>query len=290
MDNRPTASFQIFDGAVTLYGFGVNHTNQSLNWSLKGIERESNFRVTHGHVIEALRLLSGAQRIYAPSPDKFNSIVLSDRDFVTHPSYVLSVNIDKALRRGIKADGYGPMSPSDAFAVSAADCAVIVVQAEELFFAAHAGRDSLFDRQLISTGKASKVNASVVDAIMARIPKELHEKTRVFVGFTISQGPHFEHPTDHKNYGKSNEQLLDAIASCYFPSHQDETFGDDFWKRGQLDMKWLIEKQFQTYGVTRFETDKFCTFSSTDDQGRHLWFSQRRTNGMRNLFAAVRNH
>ncbi len=288
---KPTVFSNIFDGAISLYGFGIDYNNPNQNWSLKGIETSTNFRGEYPHVVEALQNLGKVQRVYAPSPDEFNSLVVNNHNFfrggASHlATYALSLTSSRVLYRGVKADGYGPMISGDAFAMSAADCALLVVKAGDRVFAAHAGRNSLFDRQCIDNGQQSKQFPSVVDAIMSQILKEHHERAEAFVGFTISNGAHFEHPVDHPKFGASNRRLLEWIADSYFP---EEELGDDFWQKGQLDMLKLIAVQLKKYGVTHITTDGVCTFSDKNEQGNPIWFSQRRTPTMRNLFVAVRN-
>jgi hypothetical protein len=286
----PTTVHHIFDGMVTVYGFGVDRNCPDQDLQLRGIEESEHPEHTHGHVLQVFESIKGLKNIYSPSPNEFNSKVYPE-EILESPVNCHVRFANKTLFRGIKADGIDNIQPHNAFAMSAADCALVVVECEGRVSAAHAGRNSLFDFEMIATGRMSrdKFHASVVDALMGKIPEEAHKKTRVFVGYAISPGPHFPHPMNHPQYGEQNKRLITWIAKNYILSHQDELFGDAFWVNGELDLRWIITRQFEQYGVSNFTYDDTCTFSDTDDRRNPLWYSQVRTPGKRNLIIAHRN-
>ncbi len=286
-----TAIKTIFNGTVTLYGYGCVLDEPQLNWSLKGIEMSNDPNLSHGHIVHTLGRLDrfGIENVYAPSPDTFNSKIATVPELESSQVVPIALTETVRLYRGIKADGVSKLPLKSAFAMSAADCALVIVSFQNNIWVAHAGRDSLLDRKYINEGIPSKEHASVIDAIMGKIDPELRGDAKAYISFTISKGSHFQHSIHDPAYGEKNELMLDQIASKYIPLNQKNLFGDDFWEHGQIDMEWLIRKQLEDHGITNVESDGICTFSDKDSDGNHKWFSQRRTPGMRNLLVAVRN-
>lgn len=278
----------IFNGEVHIHGFGIAHNGPEFNWTLRGMDESTNPKKTHGHIFQALIGIPSLHNIYAPSPVTFNSAILPPERFRHPEKRVISFN-GKHLYRGLEADGVSDLRINDGYVMSASDCALLVVMHRKKVWAAHAGRNSLLDRRYIDVGIQSKLHHSVVDAIMEEIPEKSRSETKVFIGFTISKGSHFEYPIDHPTYGESNDNMLKWIAKEFSPESERGRFGLDFWQRGQIDIKWLIAAQCKRYGIREenIHADELCTYSDSKD-GKHLWYSERRTKGWRNLFAAVR--
>ncbi len=283
-----TACFPIFNHTVSLYGFGIVEDEPDINWSLKGIETSTDPKQSHGHIVHTLGRL-GVEKVYAPSPDTFNSKIAVIDDSADQKMVRIRLNETTSLYRGIKADGINKLPLKSAFAMSAADCALVVVSFQNNLWVAHSGRDSLLDRKHINEGVASKRHSSVIDAIMGDIDPKLRSQAKAFIGFTISKGPHFQHSIHDPVYGEPNELMLKWLASQYITQDERNFFGDEFWQHGQFDMTWLIKKQLESYGVHDIKSDNICTFSEKDHRGNYKWFSQRRTPGKRNLFVVVRN-
>jgi copper oxidase (laccase) domain-containing protein len=283
-----TSHMSIFNGTVTLYGFGRMPDEPELNWSLKGIETSTDPSMSHGHIVHTLGRL-GVEKVYAPSPDTFNSQIATIHEFESPEIVPITLNETTSLYRGIKADGISKLPMNSAFAMSAADCALVVISFQNSIWVTHAGRDSLLDRKHINEGILSKEHTSVIDAIMGKIDPDLRSDAKAYIGFTISKGPHFQHSIHDPAYGEKNKLMLDWITSKYIPDNERNLFEEDFWTSGQIDMEWLIRKQLGAYGVTNIESDGICTYSEKGSHGNHNWFSQRRTPGMRNLLVAVRN-
>lgn len=296
---NPTVTKSLFGGMVTLYGYGRHYDEENkpcVNWSLKGIERFSEHTDSHHHIIKALGSIPKAQKILAPSPDTFNAAIIDGKKGMLQAGCIVNAiketNI-RALYRGPKADGIVLREPTETFAMSSADCALIVIKAGNSVVAAHAGRDSVLDRIFIDSDgeKKGRDYFSVVDAAMASIPSSFPKKDiEAYIGFSISKGQHFAHPFDHPVYGASNQKMIHHLER-YFPSSEDDYFDEGFWYRGEISLSWLIGEQLKKHGVSQIETDPMCTFLDKDASDRPLWFSQRRKedNGWRNLVAVVRN-
>lgn len=290
MDNTitPTHQSDILDGAALVAGFGQGQ--DGYDWSLRGFKPSG--EVENPDLAARIAIIArmlGAEDILAPYPTKMNSEITGTEKLKTSFELPLS---DVHLWRGVEADGVRLQYAGDAFAMSAADCALVVVKWRTQMWAAHAGRDSLIDRTFIKTNgrEQGKRYKSVVDSIMHEIPRKFLHETVVYYGCTISKGEHFEHPIDHPNseHADFNKKMLQFIADKYSNPADPATSGDEYWKRGQIDIRWLIRKQFERYDVTNFETDQVCTFSETDPAGNLIWHSNRRDKIKRNLFLVIR--
>jgi copper oxidase (laccase) domain-containing protein len=286
-----TRAIPIFDGEVLVVGYGIQRQDPTFNWSLKGL-REGN-----GALIDALQSVlaqHNIERLYAPSPAHFNSLIAHNIEFYGKNSHPLN-NAGPRVMRGVDADGVLLPSNIDknarvAFGMSAADCAMVIVKDGEDIYAAHAGRKSLIDENFIREAppETYKECSSVVDGIMREVSTKNHPKLKVWIGFAISAGPHFAHHVDDPQYGDFNGKMIRHIADFY--GKKANNFGDEFWKSGQISLAGLIQQQFEAHGVrkTQITVDHRCTYRETDERGHHMWFSERRTHGMRNLVLAIR--
>jgi copper oxidase (laccase) domain-containing protein len=285
---------------VKVYGFGIVHSQPDLNWTLKGVVESLKPLETHAHIFEALRGISYLTDVYAPSPSTFNSEVVRTEDLRGEDMRSINFGIRKNLYRGVgplgkatNADGVSGLRPHDAYVMSSADCALLVVMCKGSVWAAHAGRNSLMDRTYIVTdgAKSSKRHMSVVDAIMEEIPPHDRKHAMVYIGFSISSGRHFQHPIDHPQFGHSNQKMLDWIAKYYFNQYDRQDADESFWISGEIDLSLIIQRQLLDWGVRaeNITSDGICTYTNRDRYGKYQWHSQaREKDGSRNLVVAVR--
>lgn len=287
---KPTLSIPIFDGEVSVHGFGRNH---GLNFSFKGIDTSASPHTTHGHILKALAGLGCDSYFCAPSPVQMNGEVIYSTEMTEGWQVFLDDLARRKLYRGANADGFYSINKWHSYAVSAADCALVVAKSGNVIIAAHAGRNSVIDMERMKGNKPRK-NESVVHAIRNVIARAggVIRDTQVWVGFSISPGPHFAHAiSDEKN--PHNKAMVEYIARNYGLScfKQDGAGGTLGW----LDTKELIRRQFLDLGVREenIELDSVCTYSDKDAQGEYLWYSNKRQliaheEQYRNLFAVVK--
>ncbi|MBP9782389.1 MAG: laccase domain-containing protein [Candidatus Pacebacteria bacterium] len=288
---KPTLSIPIFDGEVSVHGFGRNH---GLNFSFKGIDTSASPHTTHGHILKALAGIGCNSDFFAPSPIEMNAEVVNSTAMWAHWQVFLDDLARRKLYRGAKGDGFSFINEWNSYAVSAADCALVVVKNGDHIIAAHAGRNSVIDMERMKGNKPRK-NESVVHAIRNVIERAggVIRDTQVWVGFSISPGPHFAHAiSDEKN--PHNRQMVDYISREYGSVCFDKQDGQD-GALGWLDNKELIRQQFLNLGVRgeNIELDSVCTYSDKDAQGEYLWYSNKRQlivgkEQYRNLFAVVK--
>lgn len=287
----PTMSVPLFDGEVTVHAFGREH---GCNFSFMGIDTSQDPHYTHPQIFAALGSVPGLADFYAPSPTQMNAKVVSPFDLIHSPeakvwegNRTVTPQGNFRLHRGLFADGLTGLTPWIGYAMSAADCALIVVRSEDIIIAAHAGRESILDMKRLK-GEPPREKESVVDTICEKVLSANQVRNaEVWVGFSISPGRHFEHVVGNPAF-PVNDVLVKYVTDrygkiCFKDDGQDGL-------RGWLDTKELIRQQFLRAGVDEknITLDTMCTYSDTKD-GEHMWYSNKRSGSYRNLIAVVVN-
>jgi copper oxidase (laccase) domain-containing protein len=294
---KPALSVPLFDGEIIVHAFGREHGS---NFSFKGIDTSPLARSTHKQIFAALASISSRCGYCAPSPVHMNAKLMSASDFygLPRPEVKYWVRQRKvypygtySLLRGGYADGIYGLSIHTGYVMSAADCALVVAKNGNFIVAAHAGRNSIIDMEAMKGG-APREHESVVHAICESVEKLglPVSQTKVWVGFSISPGPHFQHVKADPRY-PHNAVMVDYISEKY----GEECFKDDGQNRslGWLDTKELIRRQFVHLGVPEgnIVLDSMCTYSDTDQRSEHIWYSNVRNTlegkEGRNLIAVV---
>lgn len=285
---QPTMSVSLFGGEVRIDAFGCEYGQ---NFSFKGIDESKDVHITHAAVFAALSSISSTSNYFAPSPVHMNAEVVTPDDFKysrSHKQWALPFSENAYLHRGVYADGLSELSPSQGFVMSAADCALVVVRCDEITIAAHAGRDSIID-MLSMKGESQEERKSVVENICEIVSSEDGDlqKLKVWIGFSISAGPHFGHAVNSTAY-PHNKKLVEYISKKYGA----ECFKDDGQggALGWLDLKKLIRRQFIQCEVKEqhIELDSICTCCDTRE-GKPIWYSNVRNGVERNLIAVTVN-
>lgn len=285
---QPTRSVSLFGGEVRVDAFGCEYGQ---NFSFKGIDGSKDVHTTHAPIFAALSSISSTSNYFAPSPVHMNAEVVTPDDFKYsrgHKQWALPFSENAYLHRGVCADGLSELSPSQGFVMSAADCALVVVRCDEITIAAHAGRDSVID-MLSMKGEARGERKSVVENICEIVSSEDGDlqKLKVWIGFSISAGPHFGHAVNSTAY-PHNKKLVEYISKKYGA----ECFKDDGQggALGWLDLKKLIRRQFIQCEVKEqhIELDSVCTCCDTRE-GKQIWYSNVRNGVERNLIAVTVN-
>lgn len=218
--------------------------------------------------------------IFAPRPTEFNARVVNSTYLnVAHaPDHDLHVEDELfpwrgsvGILRGQNADGCD-VPQGTAFWLSSADCpAIIAWDPNGRLVCAHAGLNSLIDRELAINGKKSRPHNSVVDAIIEELSCSYPARLKVAIYCGIS-AEHFEHPWGHPQYGPENM----GICKCLLVGNPDAVIHPH--SAGKIDLAAVIKHQFMRHGVSRenLVRDTIDTFSDKDASGEHLWWSSRR--------------
>ena len=293
MSIKPTLSVPVFDGEVTMHAFGREH---GCNFSFKGFDDSEEVHTTHAPIFQALASISSGEveAFAAPSPAKMNAKLVTPEELTlaTGSAQFTDPGERFFIYRGVDADGVKNLCPAHGYAMSADDCALVVAKAGNKIVSAHAGRDSLVDMNHFKGGP-QRPHGSVVDTIFLEAFEEHDaEDLQVWIGFSISPGPHFAHfmlDPDHPH----NDRFVRHVYNVY----GKECFRDDGQGciQGWLDTKELIRRQFLHYGVPEknITLDSMCTYNDQEN-GEYIWYSHKRqlvtgeAQG-RNLIAVVVN-
>ncbi len=273
---EPTTSHALFDNAVQVLCFGKS----SGSWALKGYEPEKNVARDPNIVrkIAAVRSTHSVGRLYLPSPHEFNAEI-------AWPSDLNVPWLPGRIFRGANADGLALDKIGDACGIASSDCPTIVARhaVSGLVIAAHAGRESLYDRQSVVFGRQPRQSPSIVTAIM----KILAPSGSTGIGdihVFITCGIRSECFT-HREDDRDNSRMLSHFReTCRYPCVSDDGMG-------RLDLPLIIRSQFEVYGVPsdHISDDGVCTFEDMRLSAGYSWYSHRRDgDGNRNLVLVIR--
>ncbi len=270
MSIEPTLSLPILGGEITVHAFGREH---GCDFSFRGFDESKEQHKTHTPIFEALASIASEEleAFAAPSPSKMNAEIVWPGEI---PCMSFSPGAEFRIYRGTDADGVTNLDASCGYAMSAADCALVVAKCGDIIVAAHAGRNSIIDMARVR-GKAPRRYQSVVDSICrCAFEGQNLKDVRVWVGFSISPGPHFQHSMFDKE-NPHNSRLVTYVSETW----GRECFKDDGHGRtlGWLDTKELIRRQFTSFGVPEQNIilDSMCTYSEMKD-GEPVWYSNKR--------------
>lgn len=280
----PTKLFTLFENKINIYLFG-----KPLNWSLKEIQQQKDPSVSV--TTKTIYLYSGkTKKVFAPIPIKFNAKIAKERDF----SQKISLSQKFKILRGTYADGVALKRKGDSFFISSADCPTIIAVGKKTMVCAHAGRESLIDRQRVITKTiGSRKNNSVVDGIIENFYQQ-EERTKMIKVFVTCGIGNFDflHPWDHPIFGKYNKKLTFYIIENF----GRECIGGSYIKEGRIDLQMIIKNQFVKKGVLacNIYCDAINTACDTNNYGEYVWHSCAREKNMkekekRNGVLVVRN-
>lgn len=233
-------------------------------WSLKPIQRQEDVE-RHGHL--ASRLSSelsflDVKEAFAPNVAAFSGHIATSGDMTT------KIVLDHAIlrrNRELPADGVF-LDPKQGFVMSAAGCPIILAGGGNYFIAAHAGRDSLIERNAV-TGKGSRrEHQSVVDAIADKFWQRGVPKRDIAMVMMFSiPAEAFEHRFDHPTYGEYN-RLLDDFVRTRWPDCM--TNGDNSMF---LSLERVFAEQAVQHGISKvsacYSLAEFPRLAHTRDGG-----------------------
>jgi len=190
--------------------------------------------------------------------------------------------------RGVRAEGVWMTKIGEAVGIASSDCPTIVARNVNSLktVAAHAGRDSLYDRGRLEGGKSPRQYESVVDAIMRKLARDRIDSrnVRVFIACGIRQRC-FNHPTDRGDGREWNARLVRHLQHRWGRA----VVSDD--GSGCIDMQKLIRRQFRDHGVdeSQIDDDGRCTYEDMTKTDGYAWHSHRRDqDGKRNFVLTIR--
>lgn len=163
-----------------------------------------------------------------PIPTDSNALIAHPDDF----KRTFVVGEDVRISDGVKADGC-IIPPYHSFGIVSADCATIVAHCNAIFLiAAHAGRDSVIDRDAILGKPATRMRFGVVHAILSMARRAVIPKEVLHIGVFGGIRSRLYHDPDHEAHGAYNRALV-RYCSDFEGAVLDE-------KRGEIDMYAVI--------------------------------------------------
>ncbi len=250
----------------------IEHLFRPHDWKIPEMEIIENQNDHRGVMLRELARKYAVNRIYAPKPTLFNGRVCRPGELKEH----FLIERDITIYRGANADGV--VVPRGAgFFITSADCPTIVLCdiPHDILIAAHAGLWSLLDKSLVfgTSPQEPRPHASVVDAIMAHLPKHNREHLEIIITCGIDSSQYVFDPL-HPQYGGANKQLL---------TYLDSTYGENTNPKNQdgkpyLSLKSIIKHQFERYGIDphTIHHDGIDTYSDVDHNGDYKYWSNAR--------------
>lgn len=270
-------TLDVFGGAVTILLAG-----KPTNWRIT-TKDESDPALLD--TIGTIAKNAGAQAVLAPRPAEFNALICKDQDLSA--SFSLG-NSGISIHRGYNADGC-EIPEQKAFFLASADCTTIVGYSDKTHkvIAAHAGRDSLIDRNRINNGD-SRQHESVVDAVIEAFENSNPSDLHFFL--TCGIGPNnFGHDLSSSKKGLQNIWMIDDILERY---ESETILAPKPYDHGKINLYELIKAQLMSFGVPSYQIgfDGIDTYTAKNTDGEIIFWSNRRGDKLsRNMVMVVNN-
>jgi len=233
-------------------------------WSLKPIQCQEDVE-KNGHLASRLSSILFSFEIkeaFAPNVAAFSGHIANTGDMTTR------IFLDHAIlrrNRKLPADGVF-LDPEQGFVMSAAGCPIILASGGNYFIAAHAGRDSLIERNTVTGKQPRREHQSVVDAIVDKFWRRGVPKRDIAMVMMFSIPTEaFEHRFDHPTYGEYN-RLLDDFVRTRWPDCM--TNGDNSMF---LSLERVFAEQAVQHGISKvsaiYSLAEFPRLAHTRDGG-----------------------
>lgn len=216
-------------------------------WSLGSLQEPEDVTKQPGltkRLRDAMRHL-GADRVYAPSPVKFNGKIIRP----TELSRVFNLKGGVLLFRNasMPADGTFLRADGHAGVFSAGGCGLTVAILRDHLIFAHTGRDCVIDRERVLTGVPSRAKESVVDSIIDAFCELGYTEKHfcdlsVWVLYSIKPQD-FLHRFDDQRHGEYNRRVGSDVAR-WTPVGVHTTAAGF-----QIDVPAIARAQFIAHGV-----------------------------------------
>lgn len=280
----------LWGGDAQVFGFGMPH-----DWNLRRLKNPEDLSNPNNSlvalILSTLSNKCSVKRFLAPSPLNDQGIFchqFGDRHSFAGEKIICLPHSEAILCRNFQAEGVVLESQS-AFVIAAADCIVTVGKlASGQTVAFHAGRDSLFDRELLTSNSRFYKHESVVLAMLSHLGVDSLIGSQWWLSPSISPGSHFEHRWDDPVYGNHNERMVNFLLKRY---GRAAIAGKAHF--GHIDVRAILAAQLCEYGAEMrdIKISPECTYLATEPDNSPRWNSNRRESKKmaRNLFVVI-NH
>jgi len=213
-------------------------------WSLKPIQCQEDAEKNE-HLASRLSSILFSFEVreaFAPNVAAFSGHIATSGDMTT------KIFLDHAIlrrNRRLPADGVF-LDPEQGFVMSAAGCPIILASGGNYFIAAHAGRDSLIERNTVSGEGPRREHQSVVDTIVDKFRHRGVSKRDIAMVMMFSiPAKAFEHRFDHPTYGEYNRRL-DALVRTRWPGCMSDGDNSMF-----LSLERIFAEQAVQHGISK---------------------------------------
>ena len=274
-----TKTLSLFGGKVNVSLFGRWQGSAETNWSLRTLDSMASEEAAM-RLKGTLRAFTGYnEKILAPRPTEMNGLIAGTGIYRKGARISLEDKHGrKTLYRGENADG-AILHAGQSFAMSPADCWTIAMLytdskgGEEKLIVAHAARDSLMDPNRFKRGEKERKHFSVVDSIRQVVGENSASTAKVWVGFGISLGKHFAHPSSNELFPVN--QVRNDFLKAEYPD--DCFYGDP--DEGMYDLSEIARHQLLCQGFRQANIwldRSIDTWRDTEQCDRPEWWSHRR--------------
>ncbi|MBI2025446.1 hypothetical protein HYT04_01505 [Candidatus Kaiserbacteria bacterium] len=247
------------------------------SWSLRPIQTQDDVLKRHAlaNGVRAAFGSIGVRTAYAPNVSAMSAVV-AHQEAIRKNKIQLG---EAAMYRNSECPADGVFLYKDeAFVMSAAGCPLIIATAGEHMIVAHAGRDSLVERNAV-LGKPARQHVSIVYALIEEFLKKGAPLNEIVMCMMFSVPTElFNHHPMHPEYGAYNRALIKLVDTLWDGStvrKNDNVF---------LDMESLFVNQARDAGIRRaWATHSLREFPSL----AHM--SDGKDPSRRNLFVVKRN-
>ena len=179
------------------------------NWSLRELQTQDDSVRLHSlsKGIRSALVSVGVRTAYAPNVAAMSAVIANPEDMTKK---ILLERTELYRNAEFPADGVF-IGPGQAFVASTSGCPLIIATAGEHMIVAHAGRDSLIERNAV-LGKPSRRHVSVVYAIIEELLKKGESLNEIVMCMMFSvPAESFDHHPMHPEYGTYNRELIKMI-------------------------------------------------------------------------------
>lgn len=256
---------QLFGGRIRITAFGRHYDKVEVDedWSFRHLRPRDDGTLPDSSLSRHLPAIAkelDITEILAPSPIDFNARMCYAKELAVF----IPVDRNLVVRRGTNADGCR-LNLGQTFGISLAGCSQVIAwyphnpqPGEKIIVAtAHAGFNSLVDRQNALTGIPSRKPESVIENLLTAMgcsKQRANRRKRVgaVITFPISHLL-FRYPWNHPELGEENrkicEYLLEKWGPGCVPGNNGTGRGQGSEAEGQISLAEIITKQFTDLGV-----------------------------------------
>ncbi len=196
---KPIVELSVCGGSAQVRAWGVYKypKDKPYNWSLRLYQKEE-----YELARELLLKYAKNSTLWAPVPVDSNGLVVCPKQtwFNQHDlaTETFSGMEGIFIRRGVHADGVVLHSVLDAYLLTPADCATVILSYKDSsgqtkVIAGHGSRNSLINAGRFNEKVQARAYEGIIESALTHVPHHNISSVQAWIGLAISPGPHFPH-------------------------------------------------------------------------------------------------